>query len=72
MKKARYFFGATLVMISIWVFAGCADNQQASAPANAYPAAKTYESQDLARTGRRTSGEALQAADPSVTARGGN
>lgn len=72
MKLCRYFLSAVVVSVSLWAFAGCANNQQASTTAKSNPAAKTYESQDLARTGKRTSGEALQAADPSVTARGGN
>jgi len=72
MKQSRYFLSATAALISISAVAGCATNQQASAPANADSASKTYGSQDLSRTGKRTSGEALQAADPAVTARGGN
>ena len=68
MKRANYLSGLAVVL----TFAGCASNQQSSASANTGSSAKTYESQDLARTGKRTSGEALQAADPAVTARGGN
>ena len=52
--------------------AGCANNQQNAGSANANPAPKTYGSDDLQRTGKRTAGEALQAADPSVTATGGH
>jgi hypothetical protein len=72
MKQSRHFLSTTVATIFIWAFAGCATNQQTSAPANVNPAAKNYQSEDLARTGKRTSGEALQAADPAVTARGGN
>ncbi|HWY40669.1 MAG TPA: hypothetical protein VNX27_07720 [Chthoniobacterales bacterium] len=53
------------------VFAGCA-NQQGATSANANPSEKTYNSSDLQKTGKRTPGEALQAADPSVTATGGH
>jgi len=63
---------ATALALSTWVLAGCASNQQSASSTNANPSAKTYSSQDLAKTGKRTSGEALQAADPAVTARGGN
>jgi hypothetical protein len=72
MKKTYYFSRWLIICLLALTFIGCANNQQNAASAGANPAAKTYESQDLARTGKRTSGEALQAADPSVTARGGN
>jgi hypothetical protein len=52
-------------------FAGCA-NQQTATSANANPSKKSYNSGNLQETGKRTAGEALQAADPSVTATGGN
>ena len=71
MKISRYFFGAVLVMTSNWLLTGCASDQS-TASASANPSARTYDSQDLARTGKRTSGEALQAADPSVTSIGGH
>jgi hypothetical protein len=71
MKKTYYFSGWLVICFSALTFIGCANNQQ-NAAASANPPAKTYDSQDLARTGKRTPGEALQAADPSVTARGGN
>ena len=47
---------------------GCAHNAESVTTTSANPPPKTYDSQDLARTGKRTSGEAVQAADPSVTA----
>ena len=72
MNTTRIFVGAMVISIFVWMCVGCANNEQASAAANGKPTAKTYESQDLAKTGKRTSGEALQAADPAVTARGGN
>jgi PBP1b-binding outer membrane lipoprotein LpoB len=53
------------------VFGGCASQQNATS-ANSNPTAKSYSSNDLQKTGKRTAGEALQAADPAVTARGGN
>jgi hypothetical protein len=72
MKKICYFSSWLVICFFTLTFIGCANNQQNAASASANPAAKTYDSQDLSRTGKRTSGEALQAADPSVTARGGN
>ena len=72
MTTIRIFAGAAAILTSMWIFIGCANNQQTAGSGSAHPSAKTYESQDLARTGKRTSGEALQAADPAVTARGGN
>jgi hypothetical protein len=47
---------------------GCANNQQSASSTNTNPAATNYSSEDLQRTGKRQAGEALQAADPSVTA----
>lgn len=57
-----------VVIFSAMVFAGCA-NQQSAASGNANPSAKSYSNSDLQKTGKRTSGEALQAADPAVSAR---
>ncbi len=68
MKRAYYLSGLAVILI----FSGCASNHQSTASSNTDSSAKRYESQDLARTGKRTSGEALQSADPAVTARGGN
>lgn len=64
------FFGTALIVVSCWLLGSCANNQQNATSANTN--AKSYGSSDLEKTGKRTSGEALQAADPAVTARGGN
>jgi len=70
MKKSHYFLAAVTVALSVFGFAGCADKQQTSTTStNTNSAARTYTGNDLQRTGRQTSGEALQAADPSVTTR---
>ena len=71
MKTNRCLMIAVMGGITI-AGAGCANNQPSAASANANPTAKTYNSDDLQRTGKRTPGEALQAADPSVTATGGH
>jgi hypothetical protein len=71
MRMVHYFSVWLVVIFSALAFAGCA-NQQGAASANANPSETTYNSNDLQKTGKRTAGEALQAADPAVTARGGN
>jgi uncharacterized lipoprotein YajG len=68
--KPHYFPAAVMVALSVFAVAGCAENQQTTTTStNTNPAARTYTGSDLQRTGRQTSGEALQAADPSVTTR---
>ena len=68
MKAYRYLLSALVIGNSIWMCSGCAHNPESVTTTTANPPPKTYKSQDLARTGKRTSGEAVQAADPSVTA----
>jgi hypothetical protein len=68
MKAYRYLLNALVIGSSIWMCGGCAHNAESVTTTSANPPPKTYDSQDLARTGKRTSGEAVQAADPSVTA----
>jgi len=67
-----YDFSVWLVIVFFALaFSGCASQQNASS-ASSNSTAKSYSSEDLQKTGKRTSGEALQAADPAVTTRGGN
>jgi hypothetical protein len=66
MKMRRYFVMAAIAALGS-IGCSCANNQPSAAPANANPAAKTYTSDDLAKTGKRDAGDALRAADPSVT-----
>ena len=68
MKKHRYLFAAILSAIATLGCGGCAHNKESVTTTNANSSGRTYDSQDLARTGKRSSGEALQAADPSVSA----
>jgi hypothetical protein len=70
MRMSRYLLIAVVGGTAL-AFAGCA-NQQTATSANANPSEKSYNSGNLQETGKRTAGEALQAADPSVTATGGN
>jgi hypothetical protein len=71
MRIAHYFSVWLLGFFSAVAFVGCADQQNA-ASANGNSSANSYSSNDLQKTGKRTSGEALQAADPSVTATTGH
>jgi hypothetical protein len=52
---------------SVLALIGCANNQQSASSTNTNPSANTYTNDDLQRTGKRQAGEALKAADPSVT-----
>ena len=70
--RIAHSFSVWLVITCFLTLAGCANNQQSTASTNTDSSAKRYESQDLNKTGKRTAGEALQAADPAVTARGGH
>ncbi|HVI82475.1 MAG TPA: hypothetical protein VM717_06995 [Chthoniobacterales bacterium] len=69
--KVRSYLAIAVAMVSTWVLAGCANNEQSANSTNADASAKTYSSEDLQRTGKRDAGEALRAADPSVTTTGG-
>ena len=68
MREAHHFLIVLVIIFSALAFAGCANQQNAT---SANTNAKSYSSSDLQKTGKRTSGEALQAADPSVTASSG-
>jgi PBP1b-binding outer membrane lipoprotein LpoB len=61
-----------MIIFLALVFTGCANNQKSASSASTNPSQETYGSNDLQKTGKRTAGEALQAADPSVTASGGH
>jgi hypothetical protein len=62
-----------LVAVSMIGFVSCANNSETTRTvASATPGQRTYSSEELEQTGKRTSGEQLQAADPSVTAQGSN
>ena len=71
MRIAHYFSVWLVIICFVLAFTGCASQQNATS-ANSNPTAKSYSNSDLQKTGKRTAGEALQAADPAVTARGGN
>jgi PBP1b-binding outer membrane lipoprotein LpoB len=72
MRKARYFPSLLMIILSALTFVGCANSRQNATSANANSSGRTHSDSDLQKTGKRTSGDALQAADPAVTARGGN
>ena len=60
---------ALAMLVTVGLFAGCANNpSNSSTTSNANPAKRSYSGNDLQQhTGRQTAGEALQASDPSVT-----
>lgn len=63
MRVTIYFL---IVALAGFAFASCAnDSQNASSPGAS--ATRFYSNDDLERTGKRDSGEALRAVDPSVT-----
>jgi hypothetical protein len=68
MRMAQNVSLRMVVIFSAMLLASCA-NQQSAASGNANPSAKSYSGNELQKTGKRTSGEALQAADPAVNAR---
>jgi hypothetical protein len=72
--KMKYFLAAAVLALWTFTFNGCANKQSetSTTTSNANPGSRTYSSQDLQHTGKRTSAEQLQAADPAVTAEGGH
>ncbi len=67
MKIRRSFGIAAIAALGSMSCNGCANNQSSAASTNGNPATKSYTGDDLARTGKRDAGDALRAADPSVT-----
>ncbi len=66
--KIRPSFGiVAIAMLGSMSCDGCANNQSSAASTNGNPAARSYTGADLTRTGKRDAGDALRAADPSVT-----
>jgi len=72
MLNPRRFLVFVAIGIAAIVFAGCANNQQSANATTSSGSTRSYSSDDLQKTGKRTSGEALQAADPAVTTSGGH
>jgi hypothetical protein len=60
-----YLF-APLVALSVFTFAGCANQPSTATASDADPSTRTYSQEDLGKTGRVQTGEALRASDPSV------
>jgi hypothetical protein len=70
--EKKYIAAGIIVLSCVFGVCGCANQQRAEQSAsNSTSGQRTYSSQDLNRTGQRTVGEQLQAADPAVTAQGG-
>ena len=65
----KYFLAVAVLALLAFTFSGCANNSAtATTASNTNPESRTYSSDDLQHTGKRTSAEQLQAADPTVTA----
>jgi PBP1b-binding outer membrane lipoprotein LpoB len=60
-------FAVAMVVLSIFAFAGCANESSNAASAGANPTDRTYTQKDLNNTGRHDTAGAAQAIDPSVT-----
>ena len=70
--KTKQIVAAIVGMNFTFGLVGCANNGTTPATSNSAAGQRTYTSQDLNRTGKRTAGEQLQAAEPAVTAEGSN
>ena len=55
-----------LLALSLVSFCGCANQTSATASSASNPTRRTYSQDELSKTGRTQTGEALQAIDPSV------
>jgi hypothetical protein len=64
----RYLLTAATVALSVFALPGCA-NQPAADTTDANPSKKTYTRDDLDRSGRAQTGQALQQIDPDIQSR---
>jgi hypothetical protein len=73
MNMKAYLDAALMLALVFLTFAlaGCADQPTTASASAGNPTDRTYSRNDLNRTGRQSTGEAIQAADPSVTVSGG-
>jgi hypothetical protein len=60
-------FAVAMMVLSIFAFAGCANESSNAATAGANPTDRTYTQKDLNNTGRQDTAGAVRAIDPSVT-----
>jgi hypothetical protein len=63
----RYLITAVTVALSVMSFSGCADQGSTASTADANPSKKTYNRDDLDRTGQATTGQALKRTDPDIS-----
>lgn len=64
----RYLLAAMAGALSIASFAGCAEQSSTTAAANeANPSKKTYNRNDLDRSGQAQTGPALRRIDPDIS-----
>jgi hypothetical protein len=59
-------FVAAIVAASTFTFAGCANQSSNATAAADDPTKRTYTNDDLNKSGRQNTGEAIRALDPSV------
>jgi hypothetical protein len=66
-----FLCAGAIIAVSPLTIAGCASQSPNTAASAANPAQTTYTQEDLKKTGRQQTGDALQALDPSVQATDG-
>jgi hypothetical protein len=66
-----YFLAVALMGIAALTFAGCANETPDATASAGNPTDRTYTRDDINRSGRQTTGEAMQAMDPAVQVSGG-
>jgi hypothetical protein len=59
-------FVTAIVAASIFTFAGCANQSSNATAAAGDPTKRTYTDEELNKTGRQNTGDALRSLDPSV------
>ena len=59
-------FVAAIVAASAFTFAGCVNQSSNATAAAGDPTKRTYTNDDLNKSGRQNTGEAIRALDPSV------
>ncbi|MEY2525945.1 MAG: hypothetical protein QOE73_716 [Verrucomicrobiota bacterium] len=65
----RYIIAAVTIALSVLALEGCANQQTPANASDADPTKKTYTREDLDRSGRAQTGQALQQIDPNIQSR---
>jgi hypothetical protein len=66
-----FLLTAIMAAVAVFAFAGCADQATKGSASAGNPSDRTYNRDDLQKTGRQTTSEAIQRSDPSVTVSSG-